>query len=274
MIALIVLGFHVLSPGAALAEKTGELAVDQVATVSGVARTQGGLALPYVVVRFEPIRSRERPLPSEPTRTTTDARGRFVLEIPAATAGDVIFRRDGYASERIRVPELVPGGTRELAVTLMSFFTLDAVSVTAARNRPLLNTQDASTGGSVERAELEALPADARKLLPLAFNVPGVTQSTGFFGDAPPLSINGSNSLYTQYSVDGLDNNEGFLGGPRVEFPLAAARRLDVLATTYSAAHGRSPNGVVNVESHAGGEEWSGELFVFGRPGEPLDATP
>src|SRR5690606_30540978 len=105
-------------------------------------------------------------------------------------------------------------------------------------------------------------------------NVPGVAQSTGFFGDAPPLTIHGANSLYTYYSVDGLDNNEGFLGGPRVEFPLAATRRLEVLTSSYSAVHGRSAHGVVDLESRAGGQEWTGEAFVFGRPGAPLDATP
>jgi hypothetical protein len=236
----------------------------QTATVTGVVRSQGGIVLPAVTVRFEPTGA----------TTISDARGRFALRVPPAVGGAILFSRDGYRSERITASGIEGGGTRELAVTLFPLFVLDAVSVTAMRARPLLNTLDASTGGTVERLELEALPADARNPLHLAFNVPGVAQSTGFFGDAPILSINASNSLYTQYAVDGLDNNEGFLGGPRVEFPLAATRRLEVLANTYSAAFGRSSNGVVNLESRAGGAQWAGEAFVFGRPGSPLDATP
>ncbi|MBW3627954.1 MAG: TonB-dependent receptor [Gemmatimonadetes bacterium] len=236
----------------------------QSAGITGTVRAQSGLGLAGVTVRFEPTGS----------TAISDARGRFQLQVPPALEGMVLFAREGFQGERITVPGLAPGGSRQIAVTLTPFFVLDAVSVTAARERPLLNTRDASTGGTVERLELESLPSDARNPLLLAFNVPGVAQSTGFFGDAPPLSINASNSLYTQYSVDGLDNNEGFLGGPRVEFPLAATRRLEVLANTYSAEFGRSSNGVVNQESRAGGGEWTGELFGFGRPGAPLDATP
>lgn len=49
----------------------------------------------------------------------------------------------------------------------------------------------------MEAFGLRALPADARDPLRLAFNVPGVSQSTGFFGDARPLVIHGDNALYT-----------------------------------------------------------------------------
>jgi outer membrane receptor protein involved in Fe transport len=253
---LILLCLLVVLPSAGAAQQGGN--------VAGVVRGQGGLVLSDVELRFEPTG----------VSTSTDALGRFELRLPAATPGTLVFTRDGYRDESVTLAVLSAGASRELAITLTPFFILDAVSVIATRGRPLLNTANASTGGTVEQAELDALPADARNPLALAFNVPGVAQSTGFFGDAPPLSINGANSLYTQYRVDGLDNNEGFLGGPRVEFPLAATRRLEVLANSYSADLGRSSNGVVNVESRAGGAEWRGEGFLFGRPGAPLDATP
>ncbi|MEO6568435.1 MAG: TonB-dependent receptor, partial [Opitutaceae bacterium] len=164
--------------------------------------------------------------------------------------------------------------TREVAIVLSPVFALDAVTVTAAPERPLLNTRDAATGGSVDRVELQGLPSDARNPIALAFTIPGVAQATGFFGDAPLLTINGANSLYTQYNIDGLDNNEGFLGGPRVEFPLAGIRRLTVLANSYPSDWGRSSNGVVNIETRAGMNRWNGEVFGYNRPGIPIDAKP
>jgi hypothetical protein len=102
--------------------------------------------------------------------------------------------------------------------------------------------------------------------------VPGVAQSTGFFGDAPTLSFNGGNSLYTQYTLDGLDNNEGYLGGPRVEFPLGGLAREEALVNTYSAEFGRSSTGIVNQVSRAGGNTLRGEVFGYWRPGTPFDA--
>lgn len=254
--SLLVLLFLLAHPSLAAAQ--GE------ATVAGTVRAQGGGPLAGVEVRFTPGEA----------GAATDARGRFVLRVPAGTAGEVVFRAERYETARLAVAATAAGGRREVAVTLAPSFTLDALSVVAERERPLLNTEDAAAGGAVERAELEALPSDARNPLALAFGIPGVAQSTGFFGDAPPLSIHGANSLYTQYAVDGLDNNEGFLGGPRVEFPLSGISRLSVLASTYSAEFGRSSNGVVDVETRAGGSRWGGEAFVFGRPGIPFDATP
>jgi TonB dependent receptor/TonB-dependent Receptor Plug Domain len=149
---------------------------------------------------------------------------------------------------------------------------LSVVSVVADRPRRLLNTSTATVGGTVERKELNALPTDARDPISLAFTLPNVAQATGFFGDAPRLTINGSNSLYTSYTIDGLDNNEGFLGGPRVELPLSALERLSVAANTYGADIGRSSNGVAQFETRAGKSRWGGETFLYNRPGVPFDA--
>ncbi|MBC7843357.1 MAG: TonB-dependent receptor plug domain-containing protein [Gemmatimonadaceae bacterium] len=149
---------------------------------------------------------------------------------------------------------------------------LSVVSVVADKPRRLLNTSTATVGGTVERKELNALPTDARDPISLAYSLPNVAQATGFFGDAPRLTINGSNSLYTSYTIDGLDNNEGFLGGSRVELPLSALERLSVAANTYGADIGRSSNGVVQFETRAGKAKWGGDVFVYNRPGVPFDS--
>lgn len=236
----------------------------EAARVVGTVRDQAGAPLPGVRVAFGAGES----------SVTTGERGSFRLPVPAGSPGEVTFRKEGYVEESVRILALQPGSERSLAVTLSSLYTLDALTVVAGRDRPLLNTDDATTGGAVEPQELATLPTDARDPLTLAFNVPGVSQSTGFFGDAPPLTIHGANSLYSQYTVDGLDNNEGFLGGPRVRLPLAAIRRLTVHGSTYRPAYGRSPNGVVDMETRAGGPEWRGDVLFVNRPGSVLDASP
>ncbi|MEP6687387.1 MAG: hypothetical protein ABJC36_03500 [Gemmatimonadales bacterium] len=234
--------------------------------VTGIVRSQGGGPLAGVRVTLQPSGA----------ATETDGRGRFGLEVPAEQAGPdtrLTFAAVGYAPDSVALPPLAGTGRREVAITLAPLQVLDALSVVAPRRRPLLNTQDATTGGAVEREELEALPTDAREPLTLLFTVPGVAQSSGFFGDAPPLSLDGSNSLYTQYTLDGLDNNEGFLGGPRVEFPLGGLAREEALVNTYSAAYGRSSNGVISLESLAGSDSTNGEAYGYYRPGRPVDAA-
>ena len=234
------------------------------ATIEGIVRAQSGRPLAGASVTFEPGAA----------AVESRSAGDFALGVPAGAAGRLTVRRVGYAPEVLAVPALAAGGRREVAVTLAPLARLDVVTVTAARERPLLNAEDAATGGAVERDEIQALPTDARDPIALAYNIPGVAQATGFFGDAPRLTINGANALYTQYTLDGLENNEGFLGGPRVEVPLAALERLSVYANAYSAALGRSSNGVVDAESRAGTSRWTGELFLYNRPGTPVDASP
>ncbi len=204
----------------------------------------------------------------------TDSSGVFRVLV---TRGEPLWLRltlVGYLPESLSVRFGALQSAVSVAASMTPLAQLAVQQVVAQRDRPLLNTSDAATGGAVERAELRALPTDARDPIALAYTIPGVAQARAFFGDAPKLSINGTNALYTQYTIDGLENNEGFLGGPRVEFPLAAMHRLDVSANSYSASAGRSPSGVVNYESRTGGERWAGESFLYNRPGLPLDARP
>lgn len=236
------------------------------ATVGGVVRAPSGRPILGARVRLLPAAG------VGDTGVLSDADGRFTLPVPAATPLQLEARALGYGERRVPVAPVTSGTRRTVAILLEPQVRLDAVAITTSRERPLLNTLNAATGAAVERAELERLPTDARDPLALLFNIPGVAQSTGFFGDAPPLSINGQNSLYTPYLLDGLDNTEGFLGGPRVEFPLAGIARLDALVNSYSTEFGRSGNGVINTQTLAGSNRTQWEVVAVNRPGQPLDA--
>lgn len=251
----LVLGI-LLMPASQLAAQSAS------AQLRGMVRSEQGYPIAGATVTFTP----------GALSTATGDDGRFALTVPAATVGTVSFERSGFIAVERAVRSLAESEVLNLAITMPSLVALDALTVVARRERPLLNTEDAVTGGTIERAELERLPTDSRNPLTLAFNIPGVAQSTGFFGDAPPLTINGANSIYTPYLVDGLDNTEGFLGGPRVEMPLSAISRLSVAANGYGAALGRSSNGVVDVQTIAGSNTTRGELFSYWRPGRPIDA--
>ncbi|MCC6245602.1 MAG: TonB-dependent receptor, partial [Gemmatimonadaceae bacterium] len=235
-------------------------AVAGTSVVRGTVRSQTGRPVPGARVMTS----------DSAARTLTDSLGRFALNVASTSSIQLTISAVGYRPVAALEVDLRGGSARAVAVTLAPLYVLDLLTVLANPERPLLNTENASTGGSLERAELAALPTDAREPIALLFNVPGVTQATGFFGDAPVLSFNGQNSLYTSYLLDGLDNTEGFLGGPRVEFPLAGLARIDALVNTYSSAYGRSPSGIVNQYSRAGSNQTHGELFIYSRPGTRL----
>ena len=149
----------------------------------------------------------------------------------------------------------------------------EAVVVTAARRRAMVNALDAEVSAGLTERELTDLPVEARDLNRALIRLPNVAPSTGFFPEAPPVSINGANGLYAQYLIDGLDNNEGFLGGPKFPISTGFVQDVTVLTNAYSVVYGRTGNGVVNVTSKSGTNTWTGEAFFLTRPGRALDAT-
>ncbi len=234
----------------------------QTALVDGIVRSSSGVALSGVRVEALPGGA----------SVQTGASGTFRLDVPSGTALRLALAGLGYGPDTLDVAPIAAHGRRTVAVTLTPLYLLAEVRITSARERPLLNTDDAATGGAIEAAELAALPTDARNPLALLYNLPGVTPAAAFFGDAPPLSIDGGNALYTPYLLDGLDNTEGFLGGPRVEVPLGGLARERALVNTYSSEFGRSPGGIVDQTSRAGADSAHGDAFAFYRPGRPFDA--
>lgn len=172
---------------------------------------------------------------------------------------------------------------QQASVTLRANFTssvtlrlspvgTETIVVTGARGITGLNTVNAEVSASLGRAELAALPIEGRDVLGALVRLPGVVASTGFFPEAPSISINGSNGLNTNYLLDGLDNNENFLGGIKFPVPLGFTRDVTVLANSYSVAYGRTANGIVNYTSPSGTNDYHGEVYALVRPGRPLDA--
>ena len=137
-----------------------------------------------------------------------------------------------------------------------------------------LNTSNAEVSATLSAEEIARIPVEARSLERLLFRLPGVTQSTGFFGEAPAVAINGANALFTNYTIDGLDNNENFLGGQKFPVPVGAIQDVTVLTSSYSVEFGRTANGVVNVTTPSGGNDFKGEAFFVTRPGGFLSADP
>lgn len=148
--------------------------------------------------------------------------------------------------------------------------TLDELVIQGATK---INARDAEVASSLTQKELESLPVEGRDLTRALYRLPNVVQATGFYPEAPNVGINGANSLYTNYLIDGMDNNEQFLGGMKFNIPLGFARDINVLTNNFSTEYGLTGNGVVNITSRSGSNETSGEVFFVTRPGAVIDAA-
>ncbi|GAB4146871.1 MAG: TonB-dependent receptor [Sphingomonadales bacterium] len=143
----------------------------------------------------------------------------------------------------------------------------DEIIVTGSRAFARINMVNAEVSSTLTAGEIATLPVEARSLERTLIRLPNVTQATGFFNEAPSVAINGANSLFTNYMIDGLDNNENFLGGQRFPIPIGMVQDVTVLASNYSAEFGRTANGVVNVTTKSGSNDFTGEVFFLTRPG-------
>lgn len=136
-----------------------------------------------------------------------------------------------------------------------------------------INRKSAEVSFELKSEELKQLPVEGRDITRALFRLPNVSQATGFFSEAPNVSINGGNGLFTSYLIDGLDNNERFLGGQRFAIPVGFTKDITVLTNNYSAEYGLSNNGIINVTTKSGGNELKGEVFFVTRPGAVVDAS-
>jgi outer membrane receptor protein involved in Fe transport len=195
-------------------------------------------------------------------RTNLSTTGAYVVNIPE----DSDFY--GLSSDPL---QLRSNTTRSITMVIArkSTVTLEEITVQAPITR--INTINAEVASELSSEELESLPVEARDINKALYRLPNVTQATGFYPEAPTVSINGANSLFTNYLIDGMDNNEQFLGGPKFPIPTGFVQNVTVLTNNYSTEYGLSGNGVFNMTTKSGGNELGGEAFYMVRPGSIVD---
>lgn len=135
-----------------------------------------------------------------------------------------------------------------------------------------INTINAEVASDLKLKEIQTLPIEGRDVTRALYRLPNITQATGFYPEAPNISINGANGLFTNYMIDGMDNNERFLGGQKFAIPVGFTKNITVLTNNYSTEFGLTGNGIVNITSRSGSNELSGEAFFLTRPGPAIDS--
>src|SRR5262249_9945961 len=90
--------------------------------------------------------------------------------------------------------------------------------------------------------------------------------------NASQLSINGSRTLNSEFTVNGVSVVSGSTGGVQTLPPTDAIREVKVLTSAYSAEFGRSSGGVVNMVLNSGTDQYRGALYEYFR-NEDLNAN-
>ncbi|WP_210513818.1 TonB-dependent receptor [Hymenobacter terricola] len=206
---------------------------------------------------------------------TTDAQGKVRFRGLSTAGSYAVSTTVSDKYQAVREAGLTLRANSSPSVTLnlplLSNQTLEGVTVRAPNNATTINTQNAEVSSELSARELREIPIEARDITRALYRLPNVTLATGFFTEAPNVSINGANGLYTNYLIDGLDNNENFLGGSRFAIPVGFAQNVSVLTNNFSTEFGNSANGIVNVTTKSGSNDLTAEVFYLTRPGPGID---
>lgn len=219
------------------------------------------------------------------TITLTDAKGNIAEQSATNNAGIASFSKlsvnarykastaesvDYFAlAEEFSFSKISPAVT--LYLTPQKASRLEEVTI-KSNSRTTINRRDATVSSFISKKEIEALPVEGRDVTKSFIRLPNVTLATLGYNEAPQIAINGGNPIYTNYLIDGLDNNERFLGNAKFNTPFGFTENVSILTNNYSVEFGNTSNGIINLTTRSGTNKFSGEVFYVTRPGKVIDS--
>ncbi|MBV8436724.1 MAG: TonB-dependent receptor [Silvibacterium sp.] len=142
---------------------------------------------------------------------------------------------------------------------------------------PLLSPDDASISTVIGSITIEQTPLYLRNWDDLLRTVPGVqiaryTQQSGATsaGRVGDFNVNGVHSLQNNFILDGIDNNTFSenvqeLSTESSHPSVDTIAEFNVITNPYSAEYGRSPGGVVSVNTRGGSNQFHGLAYEYVR---------
>jgi Carboxypeptidase regulatory-like domain/TonB-dependent Receptor Plug Domain len=156
-------------------------------------------------------------------------------------------------------------------LTLQVGGTNEKITVSSAPAQ--IQTQDAEIGALVENKRVEELPLNGRNFTQLALLVPGVTEGTqgsyeatyglGPRGTGVAFSVNGQQSAYNQFLVDGVPAKENQHESNSISPSIDAIQEFRVQTGNYSAEFGTEAGAQVNLVTKSGTNEFHGSAYEF-----------
>ena len=198
--------------------------------------------------------------------SSTDQSGHYIVPAlpPGTYAVQVVIA--GFQTQiRDRVV-LALGQSARVDFRLALAIGEESVVVEASAAVVAANATQLST--VINQRQIDTLPSNGRNFIGFAVIAPGVT------GDRTPmqgatattgLSFTGQRGRANNIMVDGLDNNDPFVGSVRATFSQDAIREFQVLVNSYSAEFGKASGGVVNIVTKSGTNAFHGNSFLYFR---------
>jgi hypothetical protein len=133
---------------------------------------------------------------------------------------------------------------------------------------PLLATDTATVGHTLDSQNMTALPLNKRDYLSLTLLIPGVVPAqqgsiVAFFRGA--VQVNGAREEANNFLLDGMQNKDDMIQGIVVQPSLDGIQEFKVQSSTYSAEYGSGGGAQINIITKSGTNKFHGTGFEFAR---------
>ena len=154
-------------------------------------------------------------------------------------------------------------------------------TLTVTAQAPIIQSDSATVGALLPETAVQDLPLNGRNVIGLVRGLPGANEglpnslSSGNRPDdrrqTSTVSVNGQNDVVNNNLIDGMDNNERFIGTIGVRPSVDAIAEVKVQTNMYTAETGRTAGAVLNILTKSGTNDFHGSAYGFFR-NEKFDA--
>ena len=232
-------------------------------TLTGTVKDASGAAVPGVSLTITNVDT------NQSFKTTTNESGFYAIPFLRPGRYSVNAEKSGFKT-LVRSGIVVQVNQVAVAdVTLELGALTQKVEVTA--QLPLLHPSDVTLGDVIGESQVKSLPLNGRnfvQLLTLSAGVAPGSQEEGTLSSrrgTTAVTINGNNTLASDYLLNGIDNNETTIQGIVIFPPIDAIQEFKVQTAASSVEFGRNSGGQVNVTLKSGTNHFHGDAFEFFR---------
>src|ERR1700674_2713981 len=208
-----------------------------------------------------------------PRTLITDQSGEYVA--PSLLPGTYTVRVEFKGFKTVERQKIVLEVNQDIRVDLSLEPGEQTQTITVTEQLPLIETTNATLGGTLSNETINDLPMNGRNYINLLTLRPGMTVYAG--GGNEPRSANGTRAEDIGYLLDGLRNDDSFTGSSvlnaaipagdaSTSLPIDAIQEFNT-EQNPKAEFGWKPGAIVNAGIKSGTNSIHGTAFAFGRDG-------
>ncbi len=211
-------------------------------------------------------------------KATSDGSGLYSFPNISIGTYDVEATAPGF--NRYRQSNIVLDVGSSIAINIVMKVGGEQQTVEVRASDLALQTEDSTLKQTVDEQTLTEMPLNGREMTNLVTLMGGAVnananndvQGSKTFYSSAVISITGGQGNFSDYRLDGADNND-YQTNINLPFPFPdAVAQFSVETTDLGASSGLHPGGLVNVVTRSGSNQWHGSGFEFIR-NNFIDAT-